>query len=189
MPESGSTPPRPGGSTAAGAPLPNDLRTLEDAVHEVQQEVEHRPPPAGPVANAVIAVAVIALGVAALVGSWSLDVGTASAPRSGMWPFLVSVVLIGLGVGLLAVVRRTADAERFTRASWLVLAGLATMVGFLAVISVIGFEIPAALLMFVWLRFLGRESWRLSAVLSGAVVAAFYLVFVVALSVPIPHLF
>ena len=63
------------------------------------------------------------------------------------------------------------------------------MIVFVALISVIGFEIPSALLAFVWLRFLGGESWRTSAVTSIGVVVAFYLVFVAALSVPIPHLF
>ena len=53
----------------------------------------------------------------------------------------------------------------------------------------VGFEIPAVLLCFVWLRFLGREGWRMSVITSFAVVAGFYLVFVAALSVPIPHLF
>jgi putative tricarboxylic transport membrane protein len=94
-----------------------------------------------------------------------------------------------LGLGLLASARRTADAERFSGASWLVLAGLATMVVFVAVVEVIGFEIPAALLAFVWLRFLGREGWRMSIVTSLAMVVGFYLVFVAALAVPIPHLF
>jgi putative tricarboxylic transport membrane protein len=56
-------------------------------------------------------------------------------------------------------------------------------------IEVIGFEIPAAVLCFVWLRFLGRESWRMSIITSLAVVVGFYLVFVAALAVPIPHLF
>ena len=63
------------------------------------------------------------------------------------------------------------------------------MVAFVAVIDTIGFEIPSLLLAFVWLRFLGRESWRSSIVTSLCVVVAFYLVFVAALSVPIPHLF
>jgi hypothetical protein len=102
---------------------------------------------------------------------------------------LVSVVLVVLGGALLVIVRRTSDAEKFTRGSWLVPAGLATMVAFVAVISVIGFEIPSALLCFVWLRFLGREGWRMSVITSLAVVVGFYLVFVAALAVPIPHLF
>jgi hypothetical protein len=45
------------------------------------------------------------------------------------------------------------------------------------------------LLCFLWLRFLGRESWRLSILTSIGTVAGFYLVFVAALAVPIPHLF
>lgn len=163
--------------------LMEDVREVEAAEHE------HRPPPSGPVGNAVVAVAVIGLGVAALVGSLALGVGTARDPGPGTWPLLVSIVLVALGVALLPMVKRTHDAERFSPAAWLVLAGLATMVGFVAVIEVVGFEIPAALLCFVWLKWLGRESWRTSVVVSLAVAAAFYLVFVAALSVPIPHLF
>jgi Tripartite tricarboxylate transporter TctB family len=186
-------PTAPGGSTAAGAAgavAPGDsVASLEAAVHQVEHEAEHRPPPAGPVTNVVIAVLVLALGAACLVGSWALGIGTASAPGSGTWPFVISVVLVVLAVALVLTARRTHDAERFTGASWLVVAGLATMVGFVVAIPRIGFEVPSALLMFVWLRFMGGESWRLSALLSPAVVAVFYLIFVVALSVPIPHLF
>lgn len=171
-------------------PNPVEGHSIAEAVHEVEAaEHAHRPPPAGPLGNAVIAVAVIALGAAALVGSWALGVGSAREPEAGMWPLLVSAVLVVLGVALLAVARRTSDAERFTQESLLVLAGLVTMVVFVAVIEVIGFEIPALLLTFTWLRFLGREGWRTSVIGSFAVVVAFYAVFVGALSVPIPHLF
>jgi putative tricarboxylic transport membrane protein len=177
-------------SEPTGGPVGSAGGELEEAVREVEAAAhEHRPPPAGPLGNALTAGAVVALGVAAVVGSWALGVGSARAPGPGTWPLLVSVVLVVLGVALLAGARRTSDAERFSPASWLVLAGLATMVGFVAVIEVIGFEVPAALLCFVWLRFLGRESWRTSVITSLAVVAAFYLVFVAALAVPIPHLF
>lgn len=184
----------PGGRPAAGdAPAREtglDGLSLEEAIHRVEEaEHEGRPPAAGPLSNVLIAAAVVALGIAALVGSARLGLGTARTPESGTWPLLVSGALAVLGVGLLATARRTSDAERFSTASWLVLAGLATMVVFVAVIEIIGFEIPAALLAFVWLRFLGREGWRTSIVTSLAVVVAFYLVFVAALSVPIPHLF
>jgi len=186
----------PGGQPAAGAgPAPAERDpaaelSLEEAVHQVEaEEHEGRPPAAGPLANVLVAAAVVALGVAAVVGSAALGVGSARDPDSGTFPLLVSGALVLLGLGLLAVARRTEDAERFTGASWLVVAGLASMVGFVALIGVIGFEIPAALLAFVWLRFLGHESWRTSVVISLGVVVAFYLLFVAALSVPIPHLF
>ncbi|WP_369135689.1 tripartite tricarboxylate transporter TctB family protein [Modestobacter sp. I12A-02662] len=170
--------------------MPATIHDLEEAVHAVEAaEHEGRPPAAGPVANLVIAAAVVVLGIVAVVGSGRLGLGSARVPDSGTWPLLVSILVVVLGIGLVAVARRTSDAERFTRASWLVLAGLATMVVFVLVIEVIGFEIPAALLAFVWLRFLGGEGWRTSVLVSLGVVAAFYVIFVAALSVPIPHLF
>ena len=173
----------------AAEPVPSSLHDLEEMVHQLEHDAEHRPPPAGPGTNLAVAVVVVALGAAALVGSLSLGAGSAGKPGSGTWPLIISLTLIVLGLALLPAVRRTADAERFTGASWLVLVGIATMVVFVALISVIGFEIPAALLAFVWLRFLGQESWRSSVITSLAVVAAFYLIFVAALAVPIPHLF
>ena len=186
----------PGGSTAAGAPppdgdepVPSTLHDLEEAVHQLEHDAEHRPPPAGPVTNVVVAVAVVAFGAAALVGSLALGAGSAGNPGPGTWPTLVSVTMIVLGLGLLAATRRTSDAERFSGPSLLVLIGLATMLAFVALLPVIGFEIPSALLAFVWLRFLGGESWRSSIIISLGAVVAFYLVFVAALSVPIPHLF
>jgi hypothetical protein len=202
------TPGSPGGRTAAGATpqgeadriggtdphstaeqVPSTLHDLEEAVHQLEHDAEHRPPPAGPLTNVVVAVVVVALGAVGLVGSLSLGAGSAGEPGSGTWPMLVSFALIVLGLALLPAARRTADAERFAAPSRLVLVGLATMVGFVALIPVIGFEIPSALLAFVWLRFLGHESWRSSIITSLAVVVAFYLIFVAALSVPIPHLF
>ncbi len=186
----------PGGSTAAGAPgpgtgepVPSSLHDLEEAVHQLEHDAEHRPPPAGPATNVVVAVVVVALGAAALVGSLALGAGSAGSPGPGTWPLLISATLVVLGLALLPAVRRTADAERFSRPSWAVLVGLVTMVVFVLLLPVIGFEIPAALLAFVWLRFLGGESWRSSVVISVATVVGFYLVFVAALSVPIPHLF
>jgi putative tricarboxylic transport membrane protein len=164
--------------------------SLEEAVHLVEEaEHEGRPPAAGTPANVVVALAVLALGVAALLGSNALGLGTAASPAAGTWPLLVAVVTVLIGLALVALARRTHDAERFSGSSLLVLLGLATMVVFVVLLPVIGFEIPAALLCFVWLRFLGREGWRLSVLLSLGLVAAFYAIFVGALSVPIPHLF
>jgi hypothetical protein len=163
---------------------------LSDAVHELEEaEHEFRPPLAGRVTDVVVGLAVVGLGVAALLGSLALGVGSARTPGTGTWPLMVSIALVVLGLGLLALTGRTRDAERFSGAGWLVLAGLATMIAFVAVVGVIGFEIPAALLMFVWLRFLGHESWRTSIITSLATVVAFYVVFVGLLAVPIPHMF
>jgi hypothetical protein len=169
--------------------VPANMAGLAAAVHEFELEEHHRPPPAGPISNLVTAVVIAALAVGAIVGSLALGVGSTGQPGPGTWPLLMGVALLVLSVVLAFLARRTTDAERFTRASWQVLAGLVTMILFVSAIGVIGFEIPAALLTFVWLRYLGGESWRLSIVISIAVVVAFYAIFVGALSVRIPHLF
>jgi putative tricarboxylic transport membrane protein len=173
---------------SAGA-VPSDVTGLAEAVHELEEAEHDRPPHAGPVSNVITALAAAALGVAAVVGSLNLGVGSPGEPGPGTWPLLISVALLVLSVALAVLARHHTDAERFTRASWQVLAGLATMIFFVAVIPYVGFEIPAAVLTFLWLRFLGGEGWRLSIVTSVAVVVAFYLIFVAALSVRIPHLF
>ena len=68
------------------------------------------------------------------------------------------------------------------------LIGLATFVGLGALLPVLGFEIPSLLLCVVWLRVLGGESWRSTVVISIATVAAFYLLFLYGLRIPLPHL-
>lgn len=166
------------------------MRTHTEDPSAIDEPAEpDRPPVAGPVTNLVTALVVVILGGAALAGSLDLGVGSLSAPGPGTWPALVSTALIVLGLVLAAGAQRTHDAERFTRTGLLVLAAVASMAVFLAVVSVIGFEMPTALLAFVWLRFLGRESWRISIVLSLVVTLAFYLLFVGALDVTIPHMF
>jgi hypothetical protein len=145
-------------------------------------------PAAGPVTNLVTAVVVVVLGGVAFAGSLRLGVGSASAPGPGTWPAVVSGVLVILGVVLAVRFRRTDDAEPFTRAGLLVLVAVASMVAFVAVVGTIGFEIPTVALAFVWLRFLGREGWRTSIVVSVGATVVFYLLFVGALDVTIPHL-
>jgi putative tricarboxylic transport membrane protein len=141
------------------------------------------------VTNLITAVIVVVLGGATFVGALSLGVGNLSTPRPGTWPALVSAALVVLGVVLATRARHTNDAERFTRTGLLVLAAITTMAAFVTVIGTIGFEIPTAALAFVWLRFFGRETWRMSIVISLAATVAFYVLFVAALDVTIPHLF
>jgi putative tricarboxylic transport membrane protein len=147
------------------------------------EPADDRPPAAGPAANLIAAVVVIALGGAAVAGA----AGLGSGP--GTWPMVIGVALVILGLGLALQARRAEPPERFTRSSLLVVAAVASMIAFVAVIATVGFEIPTALLAFVWLRFLGRESWRTSIAVSLGIVVVFYALFVGALDVTIPHLF
>jgi hypothetical protein len=156
---------------------------------EAAPPVDDRPPPAGPVANYVAAAVVVVLGGAAVAGSLAIGAGSPSEPGPGTWPLIIGAALVVLGLVLVGQARRSDEAERFTRSSLLVVAAVASMIVYVAVIASVGFEIPTALLAFVWLRFLGRESWRTSIVTSLGIVVAFYALFVGALDVTIPHLF
>ena len=69
------------------------------------------------------------------------------------------------------------------------LIGGATFVAFAALFPTIGFEIPSLLLCVVWLKLLGGESWRSTVIVSVVTVAAFYVLFLYGLRIPLPHLF
>jgi putative tricarboxylic transport membrane protein len=179
------TPGEPAAAPSEGT-LVDEPRTAEELA--AQWEAEN-PPAAGLASNIAAAVVVILLGIFGIVGALDQGVGSAAQPAAGTWPLIISVAIVVLGLALALTARKTGNAEKFTPDSWLVLLGFATMVGFALVAGTIGFEIPAALLAFVWLKVLGHEGWRTSIIASVAMVAAFYLVFVVALGTSIPHLF
>jgi putative tricarboxylic transport membrane protein len=131
---------------------------------------------------------VLARGIGGAILAPGSGVGARRRPGPGLWPFAVSVLITVLAVVLLVVGRHLDDAEKFTRASLLVLAGGATFVGFGVILPSVGFEIPAILLSIVWLRFLGGESWRSTIVIAVATTAVFYVLFLYVLKIPLPHL-
>lgn len=152
------------------------------------QEEEDRPPAGGPRHQVAAALAVLALGVFGAVRSLDYGLGRLTQPGPGLWPFVVSSLVVLVSLGLLAWGRRLTDAEMFTRSSVLPAIGVVTFLVLAALLPVIGFEIPAFLLAVVWLRFLGGETWRSTVLVATGTVVAFYLVFVVALSIPMPRL-
>jgi hypothetical protein len=164
-----------------------------DILAELQAEVaqdlaDERPPAGGPAYQIVAALVVLVIGIGGASLAYGYGLGSLRRPGPGLWPFAVSVLIALLAIMLLVVGRHLDDAEKFTRASLLVLAGGATFVGLGLLLPTLGFEIPAILLGIVWLRFLGGESWRSTIVISVATTAAFYLLFLYALKIPLPHL-
>ena len=168
--------------------------TSGDILAELEAEVtreleEHRPPAGGPAYQVVGTLVALVIGVLGAVLAYGYGLGTLRRPGAGLWPFAISVVIIALSLLLILTGRQLQDAEKFTRSSLLVLVGLLTFVGLGVLLPVIGFEIPSLLLCMVWLRLLGGESWRSTLVVSVGTVAAFYLLFLYALRIPLPHLF
>ncbi|TDD19785.1 tripartite tricarboxylate transporter TctB family protein [Nonomuraea diastatica] len=171
----------------ARSPDPLDAVAVE--AERLQAELdESRPPHAGPLSQMAAALAGLGAGIFGAAGSYALGLGSLTQPGPGLWPFAISVVIVVLSATLVAAGRRLEDAERFSKASLLTLVALVTLVLLAALLPVIGFEIPSLLLMFVWLRWLGKESWLSSIVISVCTVAAFYVLFVLLLQVPLPRL-
>src|SRR6476469_5348443 len=142
-----------------------------DILAEIEAEVAHeleeeRPPEGGPVYQTVGAVVGIAIGVVGAVLSYGYGLGSVEKPGGGLWPFVVSVVIVALSAVLLVTGRKLTDSEAFTRSSVLALVGAITFVAFGLLMPVTGFEIPGLILCVIWLRFLGGESWRNTAVIS-----------------------
>jgi putative tricarboxylic transport membrane protein len=164
-----------------------------DLLAEIEAEVAHeledeRPPAGGPAYQVVGALVGIAVGVGGAVLSYGYGLGSMREPGPGMWPFIVSVVIATLSVLLLVAGRGLTDAEAFTRGSVLPVVGIVTFVAFGVLMPLTGFEIPALALCVIWLRFLGGESWRNTVVISVLTTAAFYLLFLYGLRIPLPHL-
>lgn len=166
-----------------------EVDILEELKAELAHDLEEdRPPHAGPLAQAAAGLVTLALGLAGVVLSLGYGLGSLTQPGPGLWPFAVSVAVTALSVAQVAFGRRAEDTEQFTRSSGLTGLGVLSLIALAALLPVIGFEVPSLVLMVVWLRFLGGESWRMTAVISLVTVAAFYALFVLALSIPLPRL-
>lgn len=147
------------------------------------------PPPAGGVANLCASLVTLALGIFGIAASVSLGVGTVTQPAAGFFPLCMAVVVAGLSVVQLVIGRGGGDGEKFGPEAWSTLFGFTSILAFIALLPIIGFEIPGLLLCFVWMKLLGGETWRSTILYSVIIVAAFYVIFVVALGTRIPHLF
>ncbi|MCX6498467.1 MAG: tripartite tricarboxylate transporter TctB family protein [Arthrobacter sp.] len=176
------------GGNAPG-PVPDD--SLEDLTAEqlAAQWEDEKPPAAGALANAASSLVVLGVGVGAVVLSLAMGLGTPAAPEPGLWPFIISCVMVLLGLFQLVMGRHNRDAEKFTRMSAAPVTGLVTLAAMVAVMPLIGFELPSLVLCIIWMKFLGGETWRSTLLISAIVVAAFYGIFVAALGTSIPHLF
>ncbi|MGN9842563.1 tripartite tricarboxylate transporter TctB family protein [Nonomuraea sp. H19] len=138
--------------------------------------------------NVVAALVPLAVGVVAGIMSWQLGVGTLPAPGPGMWPLVISVAMVITAAVLVLQSRPRGDEERFTKDMVTVAIAAASLLGYAFLFELVGFEVPTVALLVLWLKGLGRESWRLTAVVSIVATAALYLLFITGLGVSLPHI-
>jgi putative tricarboxylic transport membrane protein len=118
--------------------------------------------------------------------AYALSLGQMMNPGPGLWPFIVCVGMIIAAVAVLIAERVPKHFEKFTSYAWQTLYGIISILLFIMLFTWIGFILPSMGLLFFWLRFMGKETWRMSVVLSILITMAFYLLFQVGLHVPFP---
>jgi putative tricarboxylic transport membrane protein len=174
----------------APRPEPGEPDILDELRAEMAHDLaEDRPPAGGPAYQVVGALVALAIGLGGAILAYGYGLGSLRRPGAGLWPFVISVVIVLLALTLLVVGRQLTDSEAFSRSSVLPVVGILTFLALGALMPTIGFEIPSLALCVVWLRFLGGESWRSTVAVSICTVAAFYFLFLYGLSIPLPHLF
>lgn len=131
------------------------------------------------------ALTALAVGVLAGWQAQRLGVGSLTAPGPGLWPLIVSVVLVLTGA---AVALRPGDAEVIGREAWIVVLGCLSLVAYTLLFEVVGFEIPTIALLVFWLKVLGGDTWRTAVTVAVGATVSVYLVFIFALGVALPHL-
>jgi hypothetical protein len=145
-------------------------------------------PPPGTWAAAVAVVAPLAAGIVATVLALSLGIGTITDPEPGLWPLIVGAALALASLVQAATRRGHADCEAFTRGALRAAVGAGSLAGLAVLFERVGFELPTLVLLAFWLRVIGRESLLITTAVSVGTTAAVYVLFIVALGVPIPHL-
>jgi putative tricarboxylic transport membrane protein len=117
----------------------------------------------------------------------SLPLGTFAQPGSGLWPLIVSIVLTVCALLLLVTENDPSDYESAVARTVVAVFGFLLLAAFIVGFQFVGLTIPSLVLIFVWLRWLAGEPWRLALLVSIGATALFVTVFVVLLSVPVPN--
>ncbi len=188
-PQDGTTPPaehppvEPASRPRAAEPGHESRPAASALLHTEHDEG----PRAGP--GVRLAGAVLPLGIGLVAGAYALQqgVGGPRDPGAGLWPLLTSVAIVACALALLFSERTQADYEKYTRGALQNMVGLASLVGFVLLLPRVGIEIATLLVTAVWLKYLGGESWRTTAVMSVAITVGVYVLFISVLGAPIPR--
>lgn len=133
----------------------------------------------------VTSLLIVLLGAVTVRAARALGIGSLVEPGPGLWPLILGMVLISLGLVLLVVDRRLAP-EPFTSRSWRPAVAVVGCSAYVESFLALGPTLPTFVLLACWLRFLSERSWRSALLVSGMATVALYLVFVEALQLSLP---
>ncbi|MFF5992665.1 tripartite tricarboxylate transporter TctB family protein [Prauserella flavalba] len=127
----------------------------------------------------------LVFGVGAAFLSTRLSLGSFTDPAPGLWPFIVSALIIVTAAALLFTEDST-TYERWDRRTLRVVAGLTSLAVFVVLFQLLGFLLAAGLLLLVWMRFIGHESWRTALPLAVGGAVVLHVLFTDIFGVPFP---
>lgn len=130
------------------------------------------------------------LAILLLVEGLRYPRGTAGQPGPGLFPVLVSVLLLVSSVGLTVEAVRDSPRPAVGRppaaARWRLVATLTAAVGYVMLLPILGHRVAGALAVLAILRVMRMQSWVVSAVLAVSLAVGSHYLFVVLLGVPLP---
>ena len=126
------------------------------------------------------------VGGYALWKAYGLGLGELTNPGPGLWPFGVSLLVVAVCL-ILLVIDDPDDYESWTLGTARIVGGLFSLGVFIVLFEALGFLIPAVLMLLLWLKLFGDESWRWAVPLAAGGALGLYLLFVTGLGVPFPE--
>lgn len=128
----------------------------------------------------------VAVGVVAIILSLGYGLGTGIRPGPGLWPFIASVIMLG-STAVVAITDTLEEYEPWGTETVRTLVALGSLVVFAVLFTMLGFTVPALLLMLLWLRMFGRMRWWTAVLLAAGGAIALFMLFDVVLGVPLPR--
>lgn len=137
-----------------------------------------------------VALAMALLAVIGIVGSLNVGVGwAAEGPQAGFFPFYVSlIVLLSCAINLVGILREPRMDRLFARWAQLrqVMAVVVPTTVFVFAVPVLGMYVSSALLIGVFMKWLGRYRWPLVLLIAIGVPVITFLMFEKWFLVPLP---
>ena len=131
------------------------------------------------------------VGMSLAIFSLRFPVWDEAGPQEGFFPFVIGLILTGLSIAIVINACRNTERakERQTkeRTDWpraLFYVGLVVLYGFL--FEKIGFLITSGVFLLILLKFVERQKWSVTIIVSIFAVIVSYYLFVYFLGVPLP---
>jgi putative tricarboxylic transport membrane protein len=124
--------------------------------------------------------------------AYRLDIGSGSGPGPGFAAFGIAFLLGLMSIylclkGVLQAIREHGKMEAVKELPWKKpIPILVILVGYGVFFKSLGFSVSTFLLMMLLVRAVGRQRLRLALVVSSLTVASAYVLFIVALGLPLP---